>query len=415
MSTGRWPDIVSTRKSIAVVFFVSLLTALAAAWGLGRNEDFGPSSDYRSVYRPSAESLVEGRGYSIRGRALSGPPPGYPLALAGAFRVGRLVGLSEDAAAALLNIVTFAAGAALLASSAGRVFGGRAGFLAGCLWATYPLALRLVPSLGSEMLFCLLLFGAFEMLRRCLGDSPSSPWKALGLGVLAGAAMLVRPIAIGLGVVFALLAGALDRDRPLRTRLVLGLCILAGNLLAVLPWSAWVYGHSGRLVLLSDHGTASVRDGLTYGIAKDYRREMAVPGEVRGLMQRTLEAAERGDIDSMSALAGFMTGELRHDPVAWAKLMGLKLVRSWYGTDRGAHDALSFWIQAVYLVVIALGAAAAWKGGRDQRRWTIAVVTVACYFWLMTFAVLSIVRYMVPAMGLLMTLAPGARARFGRA
>ena len=64
-----------------------------------------------------------------------------------------------------------------------------------------------------------------------------------------------------------------------------------------------------------------------------------------------------------------------------------------------------------FLLLIAAGAFACCRRGGAARRLTIAIGWIVLYCWLMTTTVLSIQRYMVPAMGLLFVLIPGMLPR----
>jgi hypothetical protein len=86
----------------------------------------------------------------------------------------------------------------------------------------------------------------------------------------------------------------------------------------------------------------------------------------------------------------------------------LKAARSWYGTDAMTHELPIAAIQIIYLLFIVLGVRIAWRRFPKNRLIVCALLGVALYFWGMTVLVLSILRYMVPAMGLLLIFAATA-------
>ncbi|MGH9317406.1 MAG: hypothetical protein ACRD1P_09890, partial [Thermoanaerobaculia bacterium] len=65
------------------------------------------------------------------------------------------------------------------------------------------------------------------------------------------------------------------------------------------------------------------------------------------------------------------------------------------------------------LVLLAWGVAAAWRSGGEAKRLAVVCSALIVYFWGMSFIGLSIVRYMVPAIGLGFALLPAIRG--GRA
>jgi hypothetical protein len=91
-------------------------------------------------------------------------------------------------------------------------------------------------------------------------------------------------------------------------------------------------------------------------------------------------------------------------------LAALKAARSWYGTDSQRLDPMVLVLQGVYLAVIGAASAIAWRSGGVARRAVAAAWTIAAYFWAMTIASTSLVRYMVPAMSLLFVILPAARS-----
>jgi hypothetical protein len=84
----------------------------------------------------------------------------------------------------------------------------------------------------------------------------------------------------------------------------------------------------------------------------------------------------------------------------------MKLVRAWYGTDSQRMERYILLIQAVYLALLGWAAWMAWWKGGEKRRLAIIVLAVVATFWAMSVLALPLVRYMVPAIGLLFVLLP---------
>jgi hypothetical protein len=83
-----------------------------------------------------------------------------------------------------------------------------------------------------------------------------------------------------------------------------------------------------------------------------------------------------------------------------AGLIGMKLLRAWYGTDSQRLDKYIALLQLVYLFVLARAARIAWKAGGERRRLVGLVIVVVAYFWLMSALALPLVSNLVPAIGL---------------
>ncbi|HYJ86499.1 MAG TPA: hypothetical protein VEW46_10610, partial [Pyrinomonadaceae bacterium] len=67
-------------------------------------------------------------------------------------------------------------------------------------------------------------------------------------------------------------------------------------------------------------------------------------------------------------------------------------------------------VQLAYLLLIVWSLRLVWNQGGIYRVFAIGALLTVLYFWTMTFLVLSILRYMAPATGLLFVLVGGACA-----
>jgi hypothetical protein len=235
----------------------------------------------------------------------------------------------------------------------------------------------------------------------------SSIWPIYCLaGLLIGFAMLFRPIAIGLGAVLAAILWLVGRGTSVRYRLFLITILLLGNLTAIFPWQVWVYSNTGKVILLSTHGVQTILDGLTYAVTHKEYRIGGAPEDVEALMQNIL--AREAEMASLHGVVSVMIEEFRMRPMSVAKLLLLKAVRSWYGTNSMRFETPIIFIQIIYLVLILWSSRAAWKQGNIKRELIVSVYLVILYFWAMTILALSILRYMAPVIGLLFVLIPGS-------
>jgi hypothetical protein len=91
-----------------------------------------------------------------------------------------------------------------------------------------------------------------------------------------------------------------------------------------------------------------------------------------------------------------------------AKLLTLKAARSWYGTDSGRYENGIMLLQILFSVPVLWGSLVCWKQGGIARHLAIVVWALVLYFWAMTILVFSMLRYMVPAIGLLAMTIPAA-------
>jgi dolichyl-phosphate-mannose-protein mannosyltransferase len=295
------------------------------------------------------------------------------------------------------------------------IWGVWSALLSSCLWMTYPFALWLTKQSNSERLFLPIFYAGIALFWHALLHKRRAWFLYCLAGCLMGFAMLVRPIAIGMGVVLGALLWFAGCGMTARCRLFLVTMLLLGTLVAILPWEAWVCTTTGRVVMLSTGGPRAMRDGLTFAVvrpAKDYRQIVHVPQDVAALTQDIFGRLD--EAPSLGQIASVLMEKLHTHPLPVVKLFALKALRSWYGTDTGRLEMPIMLIQTVYLVLILSGSITVWKRGGIVKRLTIGIWLIVVYFWVMTVAVLSILRYMVPVMGLLFVLVPGAFCHWTR-
>lgn len=395
---------VARERSSAIVLVAAGLAPLAFWALLPAAAGVDEASDFRDFYDPVARSVLAGRGLFVApGTPALAYPPGYPLVLAGALRLAHACGLPEHVGLSALAVAGMILAAVLVHSLAAHVWGPRPALVAALGWVTYPLVLWLTKQPNSELPFMVALYAAVGLFFAALERRDGAAGRLFACGVAVGAAMLVRSIALGVGVLLAAAFVVLGRDARLERRLVGAAWLLAGNLLVVAPWLGWVYAETGHVVPLSTGGVPSIRDGLLFATSdKPYRDGVVVDDDVQSFMTRI--AAH--ELDTLHDVGAAVSVEARRAPGAAAKLLALKVGRSWYGTDSGRYETAILAIQAVYLALAACAVAVTVRRGGAPRRLAAVVALLVAYFWGMTVLVLSVVRYMVPVAGLLFTLLP---------
>ncbi|MCK5924236.1 MAG: hypothetical protein KAG66_25095, partial [Methylococcales bacterium] len=225
-------------------------------------------------------------------------------------------------------------------------------------------------------------------------------------GILLGLAMLVRPIAFFLAFPLAFVIWVAGQGLTRGRRIHLILLLLLGNFLAVLPWQGWVYAQTGQVAPLGSGGKLTIRDGLTYLVMeKDYREGVDLSPDVEALVQNIF--ARRSEMLSMGGVVEVALDEARQAPIPFAKLIGVKLARSWYATDSNRFEGATFWLQLLYLALIGWGSWVAWRRKRPFRPLILTLWLITLYFWFMTVLVVPLLRYMLPVMGLLFVFVPG--------
>lgn len=396
---------------LVVLMFIATVVVSAAFWAvLPAEYRENQSTDYLNAYEPVARSIAAGNGITLDGEIATRYPPGFSILLAGVFRLGDALGADDETMLLAFRLACVGLAVVLVYGLARLVWSPRAALIPAVAWMTYPFSLWLSKQPNSEVPFVPVLYAALLLfwLAVLRERSGARTWALfLAAGALAGVAMLIRPAALGLSVVMALAALLFAaRGVAARARLGYGALIVTGSLLVVLPWEAAVYARTGEIIPLSTGGAATIHDGLTFlAVPKEYRREVAVPEDVAELMWAVHE--RRDETATTGGVFRVVAEEARAAPAAFAKLMFIKLARSWYGIDSRNLELPTLMIQAGYLLLVIWGAIYCWRQGGALRRMTGGNWLIVAYFWAMTFMVVPLLRYMAPVMGLLMLSLPG--------
>lgn len=396
---------------IVLALFVGAAVVAFVFWSVLPSEyRENQSTDYLLAYEPVSRSILAGQGITLDGEIAVRYPPGFSVLLAGVFGTAGALGVADETMLLAFRLLCVGLSAVLVYGLARLVWSPRLALIPALAWMTYPFFLWLAKQPNSEVPFVPVLYAAFFVFwwGTLRGRGGARLWLLyLAVGLLAGAAMLIRPVAIGLsGVLAVVVVLFAARATPLRARLGYGALIVAGSLLVVLPWEAAVYARTGDVIPLSGGGTVTLLDGFTFlAVPKDYRREVAIPEDVADLMWAVHE--RRDETTTTARALGVIGEEARAAPAAFAKLMVIKIARSWYGIDSRMLEMPTILLQAVYLLLILWGSVYSWRRGGALRRMTGGNWLIVLYFWAMTFLVIPLLRYMVPVIGLLMLALPG--------
>ncbi len=255
-----------------------LAFGLRAGWVLAARLDPFDGDVYDSAfYHITALQLVAGKGYTrLDGAPTAVWPPGYPglLALTYALSGGSVL------AAKLANALFGALATFFSWATAARLFGSRAGLIAGALFAACPDDVFYANFLLSEPAFGALFTGViwlFVVLEQRSAPGPSA-W--LALGAATGLAALTRGIALAWLAVPVLIWWRRDgARRPVLARAALA---FAGLACVLLPWTLRNALELGAPVLLATsfgrtlahaHGPFETAEGSLKGFV--WRQQVA--------------------------------------------------------------------------------------------------------------------------------------------
>src|SRR6266851_8336512 len=209
------------------------------------------NTDYVYYYEPVAHNILRGDG--VVGLDGTTPairyPPGYPLLLAAIFLLSRLLKISEGTGLSMFALLCTGLASVFIFQLARSVWGTLPALISSLIWASYPLVLWYSQEPGTELPFAAIFCGAFCLFwHALLRKRRASPTYFL-VGLLVGYAMLIRPIAIGAGVLMAGILWLFASDVRPRLKLYLITILLLGNVVAIAPWEAWIYFKTGKVLL----------------------------------------------------------------------------------------------------------------------------------------------------------------------
>lgn len=250
-------------------------------------------------------------------------------------------------------------------------------------------------------------YGALVIFWMAIKEKLMNPYLFGCVGLLLGASMLVRAIGVGLGIVLSFLLWVLAGDVKNKIKFQMIFMLLLGNLIIVTPWEAWVYAQTGKVIPLSQGGVLRVKGGLLLPVNKqDYYQGVKLPRDVKELIKQ-LET-KRHRMTSLPNIGTIIIEEFKNQPWVVTKFMVIKLARGWYGTDSQRFEMPIMLLQIPVLALILWSSFLAWNYGGWKRKFVIFVWALVLYFWCITTLVISLVRFMVPAMALLFLLLPAA-------
>ena len=392
------------------VFFLSI-TVTSLFWlvllSKHKNELHSNYPDYSSFYKPLAQNIANGKGYTLeKEKSLLRYPPGYPLLLAGIIKFSKIMRINENVCISAFILICAGITSLIIFKLAGSLWGPVPSFICAALWSSYPLFLWLTKQPTSEIPFIIFLYGSLFLFWINVQKNKQNLPVYFFIGSLLGFSMLIRPIAIGLSFILCLLLLILKPKIKTRLKLSIIALILLGNAFVVFPWEYWAHQKTGKIVLLSSVGPYALRDGITFAVnLKGYRKGTKVPADVEKFMRNLLNSDYR-KLNTTKKFFIYLVKSIEEQPVTITKLYLIKAVRSWYGTDSQRYEDILLILQIPYICISFMAAYFGFKLQNQSRKFTIFVLVIVLYFWIMNILSTTLVRYMVPVFGLLFLLWP---------
>jgi len=392
------------RKLLIFIFIISLLFSLIFLFffkNIGPSEHSVPGTDYLYFYEPVANDILQGKGIRVQELFAIRYPPGYPIILASVFWLSQLTGIDRLEMVVLFNIIITAIACCVLFLLIELIFNKKIALISAFLWATYPFNLWFIKNPNTEVPFILLFYSA--LLVYVLALRKISFKLLLLSGVFLGFASLVRPITLFLSIPLLVLIFFMTKLIPFRKKIILSIVFLIGYIVVISPWLIYVYLNTGRLLPLSNGGFSNIPAGLTFLVDKskinNWKEEkMELPNDIVALIERSRAANE----NDLGKITYFFWQEAKRNPITLLKLIGIKIGRAWYATSEMWWEKQILIIQLIYLVPAIAGIMIWFKKNKEKILYLFFLLVIVFYFWTATVLALSILRYMIPVMGLIM-------------
>ena len=302
------------------------------------------------------------------------------------------------------------------------------------VWITYPFLLWFINQPYPEIpYFVASFFTVYMFLLSCRQTSRRYWAYGVIVGLLSAVGMMIKPVGMGVPVIVILVVMILHRERFWQERIKYSIAVVSGVLVLVMPWSAFVYTNTGKTIFLTD--SVVVRNSLINGVTfatrgEEYRKKLTLHPRVERFM-KTIESELTSNRDKMLQEQTVTGSQLRdqmevghvldvvikvslEDPLGALYLLGIKVVRSWYGTDSHKLESYAIGIQLVYISMISLSLIGIIKKSLVHKEILFIVLALILYYWATSVLFEPLVRYLIPALGLLMILLPGLWASRSR-
>lgn len=351
-----------------MIFVVAVLSGFVY-FAIMMGFEVGAAGD-TPTYVELSKGILSGGGFRLNGVPSATYPPGYPLFIA------PFVALFGGAGVAVVAVQWLVGGAAavLVARIAQAFYGSSAALVAGlgaatapqlAMWEAYPIS----DVLGLSLLLCgvLLLFKAFPpvgMANATPSRRQSLAWAGAS-GVALGASAMVRPLSLSLGIpalywVFSPWIRASSKLRVLAM-----LCVLAGLIVVVAPWTIRnaaefdgfypLSTRNGWQLIQATEWTLQGRG--TVGVDVTY------PDEASGLSE--------GEADRV--LTRIALERIKENPTDFASRSGMKVLFLWLPTAPGLGLAsLAMGIQFCLVAILAASAFLCKEARRGLMFWLIS-------------------------------------------
>ncbi len=399
------------KKFYIILFILIPAIVIITFWNLPGIHWNINMTDYKNFYFPVGQNIAEGNGVYLNGKLASRYPPGYPIIISGLILISKSFSIPYIWILKMAILLSWSFSFFLVFKIFRFFISKKLAFLSALLWLIYPFNLWITRSPLSENffipLFYLSVFLLIYLIHNHKTNFRSKLLISLFVGFTLGLTVLIRPIIVGIPIVYVFIIFIFLKKALSRYQLLsLSFALIGSFILTIFPWQYELNKHYHTFKLLSSGGFVSVRDGLTNFVeTKGYRDTLKVNQFLKKLSKEALVRKKEGELENYTDIINFYSEQFKNNKLGIISLIYTKSLRSWYGLD-SQNRKLEFYnkiIQLIYILLVSVGIYTALYKlmFKKLKLWIIIIGLLVIYNWAMTILVLSILRYMTPTISLL--------------
>ena len=373
---------------------------------------------YGGGYVQVAKNFLEGKGWTDNNGAFAtARPPGHSLIIVVLLTISQWTDYPEIYIFWIFNTSMLALSSILLFMIARLVWQDKHAAFIPVVWMTSPFALWFLNQPYSEMPFFSSFFASLLLaLFSFRANGGRRHLFAFFVGVVSAIAIMIKPVAIGIPILYFVVLVLTRPGTPWKSHVIYFFALSFGVFLVLAPWSTIVHNKTGEIIVLTNGQLTfnSSMAGITFATEADGDREkLHIPNRVKKLLE-TIEDELNFDQElahrnkNQTTMTNFhRIGKVMwNNPVAAIQFLGIKITRSWYGTYSHRNEMIAALLQVVYLGAILLSLIRGIRLKLLPNDFLVVSLSITFYYWSMSVLFEPIVRYMIPAIGILYVLLP---------
>ena len=380
-------------NSFIFIIVTTIITVSLFLTVLPKSIKINESSDYFNRYMPSAEKIYNDFDFNT----IEYYVPGYSIILSLLIFISKISSIEINLVNHLFQLLCYCLSAILIFKMANIFFFKKFAILCSLIWITYPPNLYLIKQPNSSVVFTALLIFIVYFFVKITYNKNLSIRKCFLLGNLLGLLMLIKPIAIGIGLVFTASLFLSNYHLSIFQKFSYSMLIFLGIEAMILPWQVFVFYQANEPVLLMPNSIMMIKDGFVFNLKTNGRLGVDLGNDVNEISNLVKENWHK--INSISDLKETLMPLAKSSPFSFIKLFFIKFFRSFYATDSHRYETFSFLMQIIYFSLIIKGILKSLDHSKILNKLLIISSMILIYFLANSMVVVPILRYINPSIG----------------